>query len=140
MSTGGSITSGASPRQLKPTMASLRLLVLRFIQDYIAQFHVGPSLGEIGAAFSIDRSQARKAVLLLAGDGLVLKAPGTRGLALPEQRDQAVRLLRSLGWSVDDAGRMATNRPLMEGPVIDYIPTPKRKQRRSGQHGIGQQA
>jgi len=137
MSIGGSITGGASVRRLKPAMVALRLLVLDFIHDYIHQWRISPSLGEIAAALSIDRKQAHKAVLSLASTGLVLKGPGARGLALPDQRDEAVRLLRSLGWSIDDAGRLATNRPLMEGPVIDYIPTPQRKQGRSRQHGIG---
>jgi hypothetical protein len=139
MSKGVLIAGGGDRRRLKPTMVSLRLLVLDFIHDYIAQWRYGPSLSEIAAAVHIDRSQARKAVLSLAASGLVLKAPGTRGIALPDQRDEAIRLLKALGWNVDDAGRLATNRPLMEGPAIDYIPPPRHKQGRSGHHGDSRQ-
>jgi hypothetical protein len=123
MSKGGSNIDGID-RRLRPTMVAVRLLVLDFIHDYIAQWRMSPSLGEIAAATSIDRKHAHKAVLSLSASGLVLKGPGARGIALPEQRDEAIRLLKSLGWNVDDAGRLATNRPLMEGPAIDYILPP----------------
>lgn len=104
-------------------MVSLRLQVLDFVHDYIARWRHSPSLGEIAAAVGVRRQYAHQIVGNLTASGLLIKIPGPRGLRLPQQRDEAVQLLRSLGWSVDDRAHEATNRRLMEGPAIDYAPT-----------------
>lgn len=109
-------------RRLRPSMVSLRLLVLDFVHEYIAQWRNSPSLGEIAAAVGVDRKQAHRAVVNLADSGLLIKIPGPRGLRLPRQRDEAIKILRALGWNIDDVAAQATNRPLMEGPAIDYTP------------------
>ncbi|WCT78649.1 LexA family protein [Novosphingobium humi] len=122
MSTMAGSIEGKS-RRLRPAMVSLRLQVLDFVHDYIARWRHSPSLGEIAAAVGVRRQYAHQIVGNLTASGLLIKIPGPRGLRLPQQRDEAVQLLRSLGWSVDDRAHEATNRRLMEGPAIDYAPT-----------------
>ena len=117
-------------------MVALRLQVLDFVHEYIGRWGDSPSLGEIAVAVGVDRKQAHKAVLSLAQSGLLIKAPGPRGLMLPSERQTAIRVLQRLGWRVDDACLAATNRPLMEGPAIDYTPPPARKRQVADHGGI----
>jgi len=133
MSTMAGNTESKS-RRLRPAMVSLRLQVLDFIHEYIAQWRHSPSLGEIAAAVGVRRQYAHQIVGNLTASGLLIKIPGPRGLRLPQQRDEAVQLLRSLGWNVDDRAHEATNRRLMEGPAIDYTP-PSAIKRGSSGHG-----
>ena len=64
--------------------------------------------------------------LALVGAGLLLKAPGTRGLALPSQHDEALQLLAGLGYDLPPARAVAiavTNRALLAMVPIDYLPS-----------------
>jgi len=108
--------------RLTPTMASLRLLVLRFVRDYVSAWGASPSYGEIAAALETNRTRVRKAVKSLAGDGLLLRTPGPRGLALPDNLAEAVRLLGALGYAVRPIAYQAvTNTPLPDDFVLDYF-------------------
>ena len=133
MSTLAGSAEGKS-RRLRPAMVSLRLQVLDFVHEYIERWRNSPSLGEIAAAVNVDRTRAYRAVCNLANSGLLIKVPGPRGLRLPRQRDEAIEILRALGWRIDDAEAHATNRQLMEGPAIDYTPPSAIKRGNSG-HG-----
>lgn len=110
--------------KLTPTMASFRLLVLAFIRDYIALMGQSPSYGEIAAKLESNRTRVRKAVKSLVADGLLLRTPGPRGLALPSMREEAVRQLRALGWHVDEDALLAhspvTNPPLLPPAALTY--------------------
>ena len=121
----------ADPPRLRPDMASLRLLALDFVRRYIGQWGASPSYGEIAAGLDTNRTRIRKAVKSLAADGLLLRTPGARGLALPETRENALHVLRSLGWTVDASARavaapgvdpVVTNMPLQAPPLLDYVP------------------
>lgn len=110
--------------RLAPEMASLRLLVLAFVREYFDAWHASPSYGEIANGLNTNRTRIRKAVKSLAADGLLLRAPGPRGLALPTVRDECVRQLRSLGWAVDEdvhrAREGVTEGTLLPPPALDY--------------------
>jgi len=90
-----------TPVRLAPEMASFRLLVLAFVRDYIQTYSVSPSQNEIANALGTTRTRVRDALRSLVKDGLLLKVAGERGLKLPSMRDEAVRQLRELGWTVD---------------------------------------
>jgi len=126
-----SATGRGDPLRLRPDMASLRLLALDFVRRYIGQWGASPSYGEIAAALDTNRTRVRKAVKSLAADGLLLRTPGARGLALPETRESALHVLRALGWDVDGTTRAVrpppgvvavTNTPLQAMPLLDYLP------------------
>lgn len=112
---------GDRPR-LRPAMASMRLIVLDFVRTYIERWGASPSYGEIAAHACTDRGRVRKAVKSLAADGMLLRRPGPRGLSLPARRDDALRMLRELGYHIDETARTVTNRPLPPLPVLDYDP------------------
>lgn len=109
-------------------MASWRLLVLAFVREYIDRWGHSPSYGEIAAGLSSNRTRVRKAVRSLERDGLVLRAPGPRGLTLPTVRDEAVRQLRALGFIVDEdclqVKAPVTDPPLLPPAALDYDPDP----------------
>jgi hypothetical protein len=88
--------------QLTPEMASFRLLVLNFVRDYFAQHGGSPSYGEVAAGLHSNHKRVRKAIQRLARDGALIKVPGPRGLALPDRRAEAIRLLREQGFVVDE--------------------------------------
>lgn len=116
-----------NPVRLVPEMASLRLLVLDFVRGYIGRWGASPSYGEIAHALGTNRKRVFKAVKSLSADGALLRVPGPRGLSLPEAEDAALRQLRSLGWSIDRAGRRisrggVTTRALPAVAVLDYDP------------------
>lgn len=99
----------APSTRLSPEMASFRALVLRFVRDYFAAWGQSPSYGEIAAALGSNRTRVRRAVLSLARAGLILRTPGTRGLALPDEVERARRILARV-----------TNPALLPPPVLDY--------------------
>lgn len=120
----------APPDRLSPDMASFRLLVLGFVRDYIGRLGESPSYGEIAARLNSNRTRVRRAVKSLAQDELLLRSPGARGLALPSTRDNAIRQLRELGFTVDTdfssirpPGGPVTNPPLLPPAELTY---PKR--------------
>ena len=91
----------AQPLRLAPDMASRRLQVLAFVRVYIRRWGEGPSYGEIAQAVGTNRSRAKDMVRQLIAQGALLRAPGARGLVLPDRVEEALRLLRELGWKVD---------------------------------------
>lgn len=110
------------PMRLTPGMASLRLMVLRFVRRYLTDWGASPSYGEIAAALDTNRTRVRKAVKSLAGDGLLLRAPGPRGLTLPDTLAEAMRLLTAMGYVIDPLSGSVTKTPLIDEDVLDYVP------------------
>jgi hypothetical protein len=109
-------------------MASLRLLVLNFVRGYIGHWNDSPSYGEIAEALGTNRERIRQAVRSLVEDELLLRTPGPRGLALPSDRDHAIRVLHALGYTVFPSGQILpmpplTNPTLPMIPMLDYLPT-----------------
>ena len=114
--------SGEESRRLSAQMASRRLLILEFVQDYIGHRHVSPSYSEIAAGCGTNRTRVKDAIHKLVRDGLLLRRPGPRGLALPSERDAAVRVLSELGYLVFDAKAAVTKSTLLTTPALDYNP------------------
>lgn len=110
------------PPRLTPEMASFRLLVLKFVRDYFAEHGASPSYGEIAAGLDSNHKRVRKAVQRLARDGELIKVPGPRGLALPDKRAEAIRMLRDQGFIVDEDILKIGVRdwPLLPQPELDY--------------------
>lgn len=114
----------------RPEMASLKLLVLKFVRQYIADWHGSPSLGEIAHALDTNRTRVRRAVRKLEAEGQLLRVPGPRGLSLPDEEPLAMRQLLARGWTIDADRRVAfapasteksvTNEPLPPVPELDY--------------------
>lgn len=110
--------------RLTPDMVSLRLLVLRFVRSYLTDWGASPSYGEIAAALGTNRTRVRKAVRSLCADGLLLRSPGPRGLALPDDLTEAMRLLAAHGYrTVPTEGLAVTHSPLQADGVLDYCPS-----------------
>ncbi len=126
---------------LAPDMASFRLLVLGFVRDYIMLMGGSPSYGEIANKLHSNRKRVMKALQSLEREGLLIRAPGQRGLRLPSQRDAAIRQLRDAGYFVDEDLKIAaalppdswferyanhlvpvTKRGLLTTPALDYLP------------------
>lgn len=106
--------------RLSATMASQRLLVLDFVRRYIDQWAESPSHGEIAVALEIDRTKVRRAIRSLEADGLLVRTPGPRGLALPTAEAEAVRKLRALGWTVNHDLSLAVKATLLPPAALDY--------------------
>lgn len=113
--------------RLRPEMASLRLLVLAFVRDYLEEHHGSPSYGEIAAALDCSRDRVKKTVKQLVRAGDLLQVSGPRGLSLPTLREQAIRLLREHGYTVDPEahsvhppGAPITNPPLLPPARLTY--------------------
>lgn len=116
----------AGAQRQTPTMASYRLLVLDFVRKYIGEWKASPSYGEIAAGTGGSRTRVKKAVRSLERGGLLCRRPGPRGLSLPEQHEDAVRLLRGQGWKVNEKARRAaapvTKPDLLPPAELDYPP------------------
>jgi len=115
------------PGRLAPEIASFRRLLLRYIRDYIVNTGGSPSYGEMAAKLGTNRDRVKRAVLALEREGLLIRKPGHRGLALPEMRDAAINYLRGLGYCIDEdvhtLGRIdlpLTKLPLLTTPALDY--------------------
>lgn len=91
--------------RLKPEMVSFRGLVLAFVDSYINSWGQSPSYGEIAAGTGSNRTRVKRAVVSLERAGLLLRTPGTRGLALPDEIERARLTLIKAG--VLDADRPA---------------------------------
>lgn len=107
--------------RLSATMASQRLLVLDFVRKYIARWGYSPSHGEIGAGLDIDRSRVRRAIRSLSADGLLIRTPGTRGLAIPDAEADALRQLRALGWIINPQHEVIAKATLLPPAALDYV-------------------
>lgn len=129
--------SGASPAKLqdeerapelrqRPDMASMRLLVLKFVRVYIQRWSGSPSQGEIAAALDISRTRAKRALRSLARDGMILLTEGPRGISLPDDEQAAIDQLRRLGWEIDKRGHVirlsddGTKKTLLPPAELDY--------------------
>lgn len=117
--------AGSETNRLRPEMASFRVLVLRFVRQYITDNGLSPSQGEIAHAMGCSRARVREALRSLVKDGLILRSPGERGLRLPDEREAALRTLRALGYRIDpdeagDDGRTCPVSTLPGGPELDY--------------------
>lgn len=132
---------GDASARLKPEMASRRLLVLAFVRQYIERWKRSPSYGEIAAGVGVGRARAHQLVRRLVADGQLLRTPGPRGLSLPDKRDEAIRQLRELGWSVDEdvetVRRPYTHSKLLDLPPLTY-PYRKKSEAGSGRDGKDQ--
>lgn len=109
--------------KLSPSMASFKVLVLKFVIDYITANKVSPSQGEIERGLDSTRSRVRDALRSLLKEGLLLRRPGERGLALPSQEGDALRLLLGLGWKAKEGVLQAPSRyrPVSTVPYdLDY--------------------
>ena len=104
-------------RRLTPAMASFRLLVLDFVRNYLERNGASPSYGEIGAGLDCSRTQVKRAVKSLVRDQLLLQGDTPRSLALPTERDRALRALRGLGFRVDEAARTIAA-PVADPPLL----------------------
>ena len=102
--------------ELRPEMASRRLLVYAFIRDYIAKWNGSPSQGEIAAGCDISRTAVRRAIASLVTDKLILRSGGERGLSLPSDHDAAVAHLERLGYYVDTDFRTIRRSPPPDWP------------------------
>lgn len=120
------------PLRQRPEMASCKLLVLKFVRQYIADWAGSPSLGEIAHALGTNRTRVRRAIKRLEADGQLVRVPGPRGLSLPEEEPLAVRQLRARGWTINPGDRTATapgsgppsvtKEPLLPPAELDYPP------------------
>lgn len=128
----------------RPEMASCKLLVLKFVRQYIADWAGSPSLGEIAHALGTNRTRVRRAIKRLEADGQLVRVPGPRGLSLPEEEPLAVRQLRARGWTINPGDRTATppasgrqsvtKEPLLPPAELDY-PARRRSSAGNGVYG-----
>jgi hypothetical protein len=77
------------------------------VKGYIARWGQSPSYGEIAAGTGSNRTRVKRAVVSLEKAGLLLRSPGTRGLALPDEIARAKLTLARAGLLPDEG----TNRP-----------------------------
>ena len=115
--------------RLTPERVSLKRQAMTFIRDYIAAAGGSPSYGEIANALGVHRVSVLRLVRALVREGELLQIPGQRGLVLPDQRDEARRVLERMGFTViapegrggaAAGGEYVTNRNLTEPPLLDY--------------------
>jgi hypothetical protein len=123
---GASASQSDASLQLRPEMASRRLLVLAFVREYIGRWSQSPSHGEIANGLSISPTRARQLTKALVASGQLVRSPGPRGLSLPSARDEALRQLRALGYAIDEdileAARSPCSHSTLRAPiVIDYV-------------------
>lgn len=106
--------------RLSPTMASRKLQVLAFIRLFYREHGIGPSLSEIAAAIGSNRTRAQDAIRKLAREGRVHHRPGQpRGVVPVEMRDEALRLLRAEGWTVNPERRGIDHPDAL--PLLDVV-------------------
>jgi len=108
--------------RLRPDMSSRRNLVLAFVRDYISQWKLSPSCGEIAEGVGTSRTTVKRLVRSLVQDGHLLRIAGPRGLALPADEAAAVDRLIALGWRIDSQDRTVCGPhwPLPSAAVLDY--------------------
>ena len=121
-------------QRLSPEMASFRALVLAFVRDYLTQWGQSPSYGEIAAGTGSNRTRVKRAVVSLERAGLLLRSPGTRGLALPDEIERARLTLERAGL-LPAAAAPVTNPTLLPPAALDY-PSDRNRSRR-GKRGNG---
>lgn len=118
----------ATPARLTPAMASFKVLVLRFVIEYITANRISPSQGEIERGLNSTRTRVRDAIRALVKEGYLLSSGGERGLALPSEEGDAVRLLLKLGWRMADGVLEAPPRrpsdPVFTVPALVEIDYP----------------
>lgn len=115
------------PPKLRPDMASLRLIILKFIREYIGKWGASPSYGEIAYGCDTNRTKVKRAIRSLAKDKLILHVRGPRGISLPDDEQAAIEQLRRMGYHVDESDQLAVRRngtktTLLPPPELDYVP------------------
>jgi len=91
-------------RRLTPEMSSFRALVLAFVRDYITEFEISPSQGEIiNGVHGATRWRVRDAISALVKEGRLIKVRGYRGLRLPSAHEEALRVLQDQGYTIEEA-------------------------------------
>lgn len=108
--------------RLQPAMASRKLLVLAFIREYIARWGGSPSISEIAEGTGSSRGGVKAALRVLAGEGVIVRRPGARGIVLPDRLTEALRELRAAGYLVDDDLVRGPFQTLPLTPELDYDP------------------
>lgn len=114
------VRDAEAARRLSPAMASFRALVLGFVRGYLTEWGQSPSYGEIAAGLGSNRTRVKRAVVSLEKAGLLLRTPGTRGLALPDEIERARLTLERAGMLPAPPGPSVTNRTLLPPPALDY--------------------
>lgn len=122
--------SGSGPAgqeaRLCPEMASFRALVLDFVRDYIARWGQSPSYGEIAAGLASNRTRVKRALRSLELAGLLLRRPGTRGISLPGDIEQARLTLERAGLLDPGSGELVVGQM---SPVEDAGPQGRKRDR-----------
>jgi hypothetical protein len=96
-------------------MASFRALVLDFVRDYIARWGQSPSYGEIAAGLTSNRTRVKRALRSLELAGLLLRRPGTRGISLPGDIEQARLTLERAGLLDPASGELVAGQSAEPG-------------------------
>lgn len=123
--------------RLSPEMASFRALVLAFVRDYLTRWGQSPSYGEIAAGTGSNPTRAKRAVRSLAKAGLLIRTPGTRGLALPDEIERARLVLERAGLLSDSPPPPppVPKTTLLPPPALDYPSRRRRAKRGKRQNG-----
>jgi DNA-binding IclR family transcriptional regulator len=108
--------------RLQPAMVSRKLLVLSFVRSYIGRWGGSPSISEIAEGTGSPRGGVKSALRVLAGEGLIVRRPGARGIALPDRLADAVRELRDAGYIVDNDLVRGPDQTLPLHVELDYDP------------------
>ncbi|MEL7783769.1 hypothetical protein AAG607_12155 [Citromicrobium bathyomarinum] len=98
-------------------MASFRLLVLDFVREYLTLNGASPSYAEIAAGLECSRTRVKHAIRSLVRDRLLLQGDTPRSLAMPTERDAAIRALVGLGYRVDTDARTIAE-PVTDPPLL----------------------
>lgn len=142
----GDLDADPQSLRLSPEMVSFRALVLAFVASYINSWGQSPSYGEIAAATGSNRTRVKRAVVSLERAGLLLRSPGTRGLALPDEIERARLTLERAGFvplssaAVGQTKAAVTNPTLLPPPVLDYPSGRRRSGRGKQQDGSSDSA
>lgn len=118
----GDVANEPLQERLSSTMTSRRLQVLAFVRGYIMSRGGSPSVSEIAAGVGCGATRVKQHLRSLIDQGALLRKPGPpgtgRNLLLPDQRDEALRVLRALGWIVNPSACPQTT--LLSRPVLSY--------------------
>lgn len=102
--------------RLSPEMASRKLQVLAFVRAYYRAHSAGPSLSEIANGLGTNKTRVQAALRKLQREGRIHREAGiARGIRPNDSHEEALRLLRADGWTVNPT-RMEIAYPL---PLID---------------------
>jgi hypothetical protein len=139
-------------------MSSRKLLALKFIKEYFAEFGYSPSFGELAAELGVSKKRAHDLVHQLAQQHMIEHETGkTRGIRLVERGEElseadVLLRLQAMGWTIgrgdyvvfppDNFVGAAIAGPLTEKglhtlPVLDHNPARAMGAGKSGETGEG---